>query len=167
MVYYVIIRGPLGIGKSTIARKLASILNGGYISVDDVLEEQNLDKIDEKEGCIPIRNFIKANKFILEKIKNLLENSKIVIFDGNFYHKEQIENLIANLKYKHHIFTLKAPLKICIERDRKRGKVYGKEATNAVYKLVSRFDYGIIIDTNNKTAEEVVKDILSHLPKPE
>ena len=43
MSYYIIIRGALGIGKSTIARKLSRILNAGYISIDKVLEETSQD----------------------------------------------------------------------------------------------------------------------------
>ena len=40
-----------------------------------------------------------------------------------------------------------------------------EKAAREVYKLVSKFDYGIKIYTNNKTKNEVVKEILSYLPK--
>jgi len=66
MSYFVIIRGPLGIGKSTIARKLSKILNAEYISIDKVLEENNLDKADNN---FTPEDFIKANEIILPKIK--------------------------------------------------------------------------------------------------
>ena len=68
MNYFVIIRGPLGVGKSAVARELARILNGEYIPIDDVLEKPGLDKVDEKEGGIPAKNFIKGNEIIIPNI---------------------------------------------------------------------------------------------------
>jgi len=164
MSYYVIIRGPLGIGKSTIAKELAKLLGADYISIDDVLAEHKLDKVSEKEKCIPVKNFVEANELVIPKVEKEIEKGKIVVFDGNFYHKEQIEHLIRKLNFEHYEFTLKAPLKTCIERDSQRQRVYGKDAATAVYKAVSRFDYGTSINTEKKTAEQVVKEILSHLP---
>jgi len=164
MSHFIIIRGPLGIGKSTVAKKLAELLDAEYISVDLILEKHGLDKVDEKEGCIPATNFIKATEFALPEVKRKLKQGKIIVFDGNFYHTEQIKYLIENLAgYEHYAFTLKAPLEVCIERDRKRKKPYGELATRAVYNLVSRFDYGLVIDTNNKTADKVVKEIMLFL----
>ncbi|MBU0461039.1 MAG: ATP-binding protein [Nanoarchaeota archaeon] len=163
MSYYIIIRGPLGVGKSTISRKLAQILDGEYISIDAVLAEHDLDKVDENAECIPAENFIKADELILPEVRKSLKKSKIVIFDACFYHKEQIEHLTQRLPFPHYIFTLKAPLKICIERDSKRKKNYGEPAAAAVHSLVSRFDYGTIIDTNNKTVAQTVKEMLSYL----
>jgi predicted kinase len=116
-------------------------------------------------GCIPAENFIKANDVILPKIKETLSKGKIIILDACFYHKEPIEHLIRNLPFPHYVFTLKAPLEVCVKRDSKRKKVYGKDATKAVHKLVSRFDYGIIINTKDKTVNQVAKEILSYLPK--
>ena len=83
MEYFVIIRGPLGVGKTTIARKLASVLQAEYVSIDSVLEESGLDKIIR--NCIPVVNFIKANEIVLSDKK--VVSSKITVFDGNFYHK--------------------------------------------------------------------------------
>jgi len=167
MSYFIIIRGPLGIGKTTIAKKLADILKGEYISIDDVLEKNNLDKIDKKEGCITAKNFIKGNEIVIPKIKEKLSKGKIVIIDGCFYHKEQIEHFIKNLDASHFIFTLKAPLEVCIDRDSKREKVYGMEAAIAVFNMVSKFDYGILIETEDKSVEKSADEIISHLPKPE
>ena len=164
MVFFVIIRGPLGCGKSTIAEKLAKILKAEYISIDKVLEEYNLDKVSPDAECIPAANFIKANEFVLPIIKKYLEGGKIVIFDACFYHKEPIDQLIQSLPYDHYVFTLKAPVEVCIERDRKRGKTHGEDAARAVHSLVSRFDCGVIIDVTKKF-DDVIQKILSYLPK--
>jgi len=159
--YYIIIRGPLGIGKSTIAQKLAKILKAEYISIDKFLKENNLDRVNNN---LTAEDYIKANNLVLPKVKASLNKGTIVIFDGCFYFKEQIEHIKKNLKtFKSFIFNLKAPLETCIERDRKR--VYGAQAAKEVYELVSKFDSGIIINTNNRTEEEVIHKILNRLPK--
>lgn len=167
MSYFVIIRGPLGVGKSAVARELARILNGEYVSIDGILGKNGLDKVDEKEWGIPSKNFIKGNEIILPKIIEKLSEGKVVIIDGCFYHKEQIEHFIQHLPALHYEITLKAPLKVCIERDHNRSNGYGEGAATAVHNMVSKFDYGIIINTENQTLDETVKEVLSYLPKPE
>jgi thymidylate kinase len=165
MSYFIIIRGPLGCGKSTIAQKLSEALTAEYVSIDKILEEYGLDKADPEAECIPAEKFIKANEIILPGVKEKLKNGKRVVFDACFYHKEPIEHLIKNLPYPNYIFTLKTPVEVCIARDSKRSKTHGEDAARAVHKLVSRFDYGTVIDAN-KPLDETLKEILSHLPKP-
>ncbi len=163
MSYFLIIRGPLGVGKSTVAKKLARILSAELVPIDLVLEKHGLEKI--KDDYVPA-DFIKANELVLLEVKEKLRQEKIIIFDGNFYFKEQIEHLIKNLATPYYIFTLKDPLEICLERDSKRKRSYGKAATTGVYRLASSFDYGTIIDTEQKTINQVANEILSFLPKP-
>ncbi len=165
MSYFVIIRGPLGSGKTTIARKLATRLNASYISIDIILKKYGLDQVSPDAACIPVKNFLKANEIVLPEAKETLRNGRIVIFDACFYHKKQIGHLIKNLPFPHYVFTLKVPLSICIERDKKRNKTLGKDAASAVHKLVSRFDYGKVIDASTGNINAVVREILSHLPK--
>jgi len=164
MAYFIIIRGPLGCGKSTIAKMLARKLNANYISVDDVLEKNRLDDIDPEIGCIPAKNFIKANEMMLPQARKDLEGGKIVIFDACFYHKEPIEHLIKELPYQSFVFTLKAPLETCIERDMRRGKTHGEAAAKDVHRLVSRFDYGTVIDVT-RPVNTSVNGIISGIPK--
>ncbi len=166
MTYCIIIRGPLGVGKTVVAKKLSKTLNAKYVSVDSLLAKNRLDKINKRENCIPAKNFIKASEIIIPKVKNILKGGKIVVFDGNFYHKSQISHLIKELKgWGFYTFTLKSPLSVCIKRNSKRKNSYEKSSAEAVYKLVSRFDYGTRINTKNKTPGEVVKEILTFLPK--
>ncbi len=163
MSYYIIIRGPLGIGKTTVAKALAQKLEGAYISIDGLLAKHGLDKAAEGE-YIPAENFVKANEMAMPDVKAHLNAGDIVIFDGNFYYKDPIEHLIQSLPGICYAFTLKAPLATCIARDSQRARVYGEGAATAVHNLVSRFDYGINIDTDGKTARQVVQDIIAHLP---
>lgn len=166
MSYYLIIRGPLGCGKSTIARRLARMLKAEYVAVDRVLDEHHLTK-DHEQGYISQKSFLKANKIIAPQAKRTLQQGTPVIFDGNFYWKSSIEDLIKRLKigklpFPHYVFTLKAPLRICIERDRKRSKKHGEEAVRAVYKKATGFKYGVVMEVT-KSTKKVVKEIVLHL----
>ena len=163
MSFYIIIRGPLGCGKSTIAKKISKILNAKYFAVDMILDEYGLTK-DKEAGYISQRSFKKANEIISPQAKDILNKGISIVFDGNFYWKSQIEDLISRLNFPHYIFTLKAPLGVCIKRDTARKKTYGEDSTRAVYKKSTEFDYGTIIDINRQL-EVCVKEILSYLPK--
>jgi tRNA uridine 5-carbamoylmethylation protein Kti12 len=162
MVFYIIIRGPLGCGKSTISKLLSKKLKAEVFAVDRVLDEFGLTK-DKEAGYISQKSFFKANEIITERAKPLLDKGKNIIFDGNFYWKSAVDDLIGKLNYPHHVFTLKASVETCIARDEERGKTHGADAARAVHKKSTEFAYGIIIDTENKTAEEVVKEIEKRL----
>jgi len=164
--FYIIIRGPLGVGKTTISKEIAKTLKAKIFHIDKILEEIKLDKVDENLGCIPSKNFLKADEFILPQIKELLDKGKAIIIDGCFYHKEQLEDLKENLKnYKGYIFTLKASLETCTSRDSNRAKSYGSGASEVVYKLVSKFDYGDVINSEGKNIKQVTNEILKKTKK--
>jgi len=164
MSFYVIIRGPLGCGKSTIAERLAKILDAEYIAVDRILGENDLTK-DKEDGYISQKSFIRANEIVAQKAKKILDSGVSVIFDGNFYWKSQIDNLIKRLEFPHYVFTLKASLEVCMERDRQRRKTHGKDAARAVYKKSTEFDYGTVIDVD-RPLDDCVEEIIACLHKP-
>ncbi len=151
----------MGIGKTTIARILANKLKAKHYEIDRILNKNNIKEWEN--GSISIKSFIKANEISAKKAMKDLESWIPIIFEGNFYFKEQIEDLIKRLNYPHYIFTLKAPLDVCITRDNKREKTLGKEAAIAVYKKTNSFDYGIVINAENKTEKEIVEEILCYL----
>jgi len=156
----ILIRGPLGIGKTTIAKKLAENLGALYISFDKVLEDNGLDRIDD--DFIP-EDFIKANEIVLPEIKKALEEDKFAVLDGCFYFMEQIEHLEENFPDNVQVFDLRASLESCINRDKGRKQVYGEEAARAVYNLVAKFSYGMPIETEGKSEDDVLKEILESL----
>jgi len=158
----IIIRGPLGVGKSTIAKMLASRFGGEYISVDQVLERHGLDKGVEGEG-IPLSNFLKVNELIIQKAKLAISDEKIPVVDGNFYYKEQIDQLVSSLGDGVKVITLKASIQTCIERDAARPKPYGEDAVRAVHMFLSAFDYGTIIKTDDQAVDETMQSILGEL----
>jgi len=155
----IIIRGPLGVGKSTVAKAVAEKISGVYISVDQILNVHSLDHAGNGEG-IPLVNFLKANEFIVVEAKQASEQRKSVVIDGNFYHKEQIDQLVYLLGKDVIVFTLKALVETCIARDASRAKPYGEDATRAVYMFVSAFDYGISINTDFQMVEETIQTVM-------
>lgn len=135
-----------------------------YVSVDTVLAENGLDVVGDEDECIPVENFVRCNELIAPQAVSALAGGVSVVFDGNFYHEGQINHLLETVPGEHYVFTLQAPLDVCIIRDSQRALVYGEDAAAAVHYLVSRVDYGTSIDTTGKTAEDVLEEIIALLP---
>lgn len=157
MEYCIIIRGPAGVGKTTIAKELTKNLNADYFSFDEIMKVNKLDTIIG-DG-IPSENFVKANEIILD----LTRDKERVILDGCFYRKEQINHLLNSLKTKVHIFTLNASIIECSERNKTRINPLADEDIKQVHNLVSRIKLGITINTSGKSIKEIVSDILNHM----
>lgn len=164
MSYFIIVRGPLGSGKTTIAKNVAKETGAYYCSVDEVLEKNNLTK-DKEEGYISQKSFIAANDSIADQIKTNAEHGIPTVVDGNFYWKSSIEDLIGRLDtIPHAVFTLKLPMEVCIDRDSKREKSYGTGAVEALYRKVTEFDYGINIDAT-QSIEQSTRHIVESMKK--
>jgi predicted kinase len=156
MNFYVIVRGPLGVGKSTVSRKLAQVLRAEYISVDRVLDEYDIWYSGR------LSEFLRVNAIVARRAGRFLTKGKPVIFDGNFYWKTQIRDLEKRLDYRHFVFTLKAPLDVCIQRDAGREAPHGSEGARAVYAKSTRFDCGIGIDAT-RSLDRTIRTIRSTL----
>ncbi|MFH1915785.1 MAG: AAA family ATPase [Nanoarchaeota archaeon] len=162
MAEIIILRGPLGVGKTTIGQLLAKKLNGVVIEYDTVLSQNKLDTIPPKERCIPLTNFLKADKIVIPCIKLALASGKTVILVGCFYHAQHITHLQKAFGRKIQVLTLTAPLKTCIRRDSRRKKPYGKEAAKAVYSLVK--GQGTLIDAR-LPKRKIIKTINAKISK--
>lgn len=162
-VQYIVIRGPLGCGKTTLSEELAKLLNAEHIAYDRILDEFELTE-DKEEGYISQKSFFRANEIAFERAKNFLDKGKLVIFDGNFYWKSQVEDLISKLKdYSGKVFTLKSSLETCIDRDSKRKKVHGPIAAKVVHKKSTSFSHGIVIDNDGKSVKQTIDEIRKEL----
>ena len=158
MSLYVIIRGPAGVGKTTVAKKLARKLKAVYISFDRIRARHGIG-LSEKQR-------IKANEVAIPLAAKKLAAEKIVIFDGVFYHRSQLAHLISSLKFPHFVFTLAATVGEVVRRDAKRkGKAkMGERKVRGFYPVVAKFKPGIIIDTSGKILAQVVDEIFCRLP---
>ena len=98
----------MGSGKTTIAKKLSKILKGKYLAVDRILDAYDLTK-DKEDGYISQKSFLIANEILVSESKKFLDKNVPIIFDGNFYWKSQIQDLIKKINTPYLVFTLKAP----------------------------------------------------------
>jgi len=163
MAYYVVIRGPAAIGKTTVAKLLAKALRADYLSYDEIMKKHKLDSI-VGDG-IPSANFVKANKLIIPYVRKSLDEGKIMVLDGCFYRKEQLVHLEKELGFDHFIFTLKASLPECIRRNAKRKNPMSKKTIKDVYSLVSTYNVGMNVGTSKMNGAETAKKMLVYLGK--
>jgi hypothetical protein len=146
--FLLIIRGPLGSGKTTVSRAVARALRARVVSIDEILE------LYEWDGG-SLRLFLRANRVAALRARRELARGVPVVVDGNFYWKRAIDDLLGRLPFPSRVFTLRVPLRVCIARDRARALSYGKEATRLVFAKVNRFEYGIPVDGTRPLAEIV------------
>lgn len=158
MSYFILVRGPLGVGKTTVSERLAKELGAVHISIDRLLDDHGL----WSEGRLS--EFLGANDPAVRQAQGYLDSGTRVIFDGNFYWKGQIDDLIGRLRGPHFAFTLEAPLEVCIARDRRRDHPHGPQAARDVYRKSTRFTYGTLIDATGSLDTTVIA-ILNHLSR--
>lgn len=152
----IIIRGPLGVGKTTIAKILAKKLPAQYLSLDKILEDNGLDS----DNGISVENFLKANELIAEISKS---TDQVYIIDGCFYYPGQIADLQNKFPGQIRIFSLQSDLATCISRDAGRDRAYGEEAAKFVHQVTSQVKAGEEIDNNSLSAEETANIIINKL----
>jgi predicted kinase len=173
MAFYLVIRGPLGVGKSTVSRRLGEILGTVPISIDRILEDHSLE--EWVADRISLRSFLRANEYAAEAAISSLRQGRPAIIEGCFYWRKQIDDLVHRLSWPHHVFTLDAPFSECIARDATRpapdpevgprgGDQQGPEGAKAVFEMVARVPAGIMIDASGSVDDTVAK-ILRSIPE--
>jgi predicted kinase len=160
--FALLIRGPLGIGKSTVSEELAKQLGGLWISIDRILDERGIERW--KGGFVSEASFLRANTFALAQASKTLAQGHPVVFDGNFYWRSAVEDLTRRVRYPLHVFTLKAPLELCLRRNRGRSPPQADDGARKVYAKATEFDVGVSIDATRSVAD-MVAAIRSHLPR--
>ncbi len=158
--FYLLIRGPLGVGKTTVARRVAATLGAEYLSIDALLQEAGPEEWEG--GYISEGSFLRANEIAADRARAALDRGVPVVLDGNFYWRRQVEDLTHRLPFPHAVFTLHAPLEVCIERDRGRPEPHGPDAARDVYAKVTEFPWGTPIDATG-TSAAVVEALLAHV----
>lgn len=148
MSFFLVVRGPLGAGKTTIARAIAIAVSAEVVSVDEIVDREEWDGGSEAL-------FLRANEVVAERARPVLARGRPVVVDGNFYWASALDDLARRLPFPHEVFTLRVPLEVCIERDRLRSRSYGAEATREVYAKVSGADRGFAIDGTRPVGEVV------------
>lgn len=91
----IIIRGPLGVGKSTVARAVAEKIGGVYVSVDKVLDQNGLDRAVEGEG-IPLPTFSKQTRLLQQKPnKRMIMENRLLSMETFTTRSKLISSLIS------------------------------------------------------------------------
>lgn len=159
MSFVIILRGPAGAGKTSVSKRLSEVLKAHHISIDKIKKEKGLKHSEEEK--------LQANKYVIEEARKMLAKGKIVIIDEVFYYESQIKEILDNVSSESYIFSLHAPLDVCLRRNGERRKnnlrKMKDEDVKEVYELVSKFDSGIKINTDCKPVDETVSEILCHI----
>jgi predicted kinase len=157
MAYVLIMRGPLGVGKTTVARRLGESIGADVVSVDRLLEEHGLEEWDTDR--ISVRSFLRANDFAVAVVARNLRTRRSTIVEGNFYWAEQLDDLIARIDAPSLVVRLEAPVAVCLERDARRpvappgtvpqaGNRMGEQAVRDVYGFVAAVERGTVVDAS-------------------
>jgi len=158
--FYVLIRGPLGAGKTTIPEQLSAALGGRHLAIDVILEKYHLEEWDQ--DYISERSFLRANEIAAAEAEDLIRTGTPAVIDGNYYYRSVVEDLERRLAFPHLVVTLKVPLSVCVTRDAGRTPSYGEEAAREVFQKTTEFDCGHVVDAA-RPVEEVLRDVISEL----
>jgi predicted kinase len=156
----IVVRGPLGVGKTAVSRALARGLGAKYVSIDRILEAHALEVWER--GLISAGSFHRANAFAVREARAAFARDRPIVVDGNFYHRSALEDLRRRLDGPIRIFTLEAPLSVCIARDAGRSPSYGEESAGAVYAACHRFRAGRTVDAT-RPLRSIVRSLLAEL----
>ena len=158
---YIIIRGPAGVGKSKLAKNLVIWFRRRKIKIKSF----NPGSLRRRYNLsFSLEDKLKLDNILIQKTKKLINEGYVIIFDEVYYYPKQITNFNKKLG-RPIIISLKASLKKCLERNnyrRSKRKLLDKNVIE-VYKLDKSFKKGYVINTENKSKNEVLKQTIKLL----
>lgn len=161
----IILIGFMGSGKTTVAKALAEKLNLEVIEMDDLIVERSgrktINEIFEKDGEICFR------ELEIEICKELKNKDNIIVSTGGGVVMNKIN--IDFLKENGRVIFLKTPLKTIKKRlknSKDRPLFQNKKNVKKIFNFRQKLyeEYGdLIIDTNSKTIDEIVINLINLL----
>ena len=125
--------GMMGVGKTTIGKRLAKKLNYTFVDVDRIIEEQEGETISSIFKNKGEDYFRKIERHIT--ITELKKNNSVISFGGGAF----LNSSIRQYSRKHSVsFWLDVPIEVLIKRLKKSKNrpVLGKEKTNDAIKKI-------------------------------
>ena len=169
--HLIIIRGPPGIGKSTIAKKLALHISGNVSVVD--IDTLRYDFIPKRSNTFNDHNLVYSN--LKDIIKNTINDGLSIIIEGILASKDKSGNLridefenFSGPQIKITRIFLKGDKQTQESRLRRRHK---KFLHNEIYEWTQLANSTItkkdsIINTSNKKKSEIINIILKMIKNP-
>lgn len=156
MSFVVILRGPAGVGKSTISNKLKEkIQNAVHVDID------KFKHMISKESSNVRTNI--AHKIGICFLQELIKNGFSIVVEEIFredYYKELVKLFEDSNCLVTKVF-ISAPLEIVIQRDQRRTeKIKGTEVITKLWKEIQPIDEDIILDSSQYNSDEIVEKIL-------
>ena len=173
-IMIVVLMGYMGSGKSTIGKKLATVLNYNFLDLDDYLinkEEASISEIFKTKGEIYFR---KKETEYLKKLISSSENLVLALGGGTPCYGENIDVLTSHLKVA--LFYLKLSIPLLAERlfkeREKRPLINHLNSEDELLEFIGKHLFERVhyynqakytISTDNKPQQAVVECILTHL----
>ncbi|MCD6248446.1 MAG: AAA family ATPase [Hadesarchaea archaeon] len=141
----VVLCGPPASGKSTIARELARRLKGSKVITSDEFKR-------------------KTYKHVFEEAERLAGKVKYLILNGTFYKRvwqERAREIGREKKERVLIVRITCPLKICVERNRKRKNPIPERVVRIIHREFEEPRADTTIDTKDTSPDDAVETIIA------
>ncbi len=164
--FVIVIAGPTGVGKTTLSKILSKHFNCDYISEDEIAKEVFPDVYKNIEDY-PDKLKIAENQ-LLKRVKELFNSGKCVVIDRINLEKGFIEEMKKTFQKNLILRVLWPPMKITIERDKRRkGWTSGEDTIRRFYKkyeelkpIIGEKNY---IDNSYQTLKETLKRFIASI----
>lgn len=145
----VVIFGPAGAGKTSIARRLMEALDDAYLISSDGFKRRVYDRM-------------------MREVERRIGRQVYLVLDGTFYRKEwreRLRGIASNVEMVVTVFV-DCTFETCLKRNREREKPIPEKAVSIIWKRFERPDEpDVHINTENAGTEEAVETILKELEK--